>query len=86
MKKQNKEYSLKEAVFISFSFWPTMLIGVALGMTISLLLILNINNFEQLVALVTYPIIGLIIVGVAFRFVTIYLWKKYDCRFSSDMK
>jgi len=86
MKKQKREYSLKEGVFISFSFWPTMLIGVALGMTISLLLILNISNFEQLITLITYPIIGLMIVGVASRFVSIYLWKKYEWRFTSNMK
>ncbi len=86
MENKNKRFSFKEGAMISFSFWPTLLIGAALGMTMSLLLILNIPNFEQLIMLITYPIIGLTIVGVASRALSIYLWKKYDWRFTSNMK
>ena len=71
---------------ISFSFWPTLIIGVALGMTISLLLILNIPSFEQLIALITCLVIGLIIAGVVARAISIFYWKKYNWRFVSDMK
>ena len=52
---------------ISFSFWPTLIIGVALGMTISLLLILNIPSFEQLITLTIYLVIWLIIAGIVSR-------------------
>ena len=86
MKNQKQHYSNKEKILISFSFWPTLIIGVALGMTISLLLILNIPSFEQLMTLTTYLIIGLIIVGVVARVISIFYWKKYNWRFISDMK
>jgi hypothetical protein len=56
-----------------------------LGMTISLLLILNIPLFEKLIPLITYLIIGLIIVGVVARVISIYYWKKYNWRFISNM-
>ena len=86
MKKQHQHYSIKEKVLISFSFWPTLIIGVALGMTISLLLILNIPSFEQLMTLKVCVIIGLIIAGVVTRAISIFYWKKYNWRFISDMK
>ena len=86
MKNQKQHYSNKEKILISFSFWPTLIIGVALGMTISLLLILNIPSFEQLMTLTTYLIIGLIIIGVVARVISIFYWKKYNWRFISDMK
>ena len=86
MKNQQQYYSIKEKILISFSFWPTLIIGVALGMTISLLLILNIPSFEQLMTLITYLVIGLIIVGVVSRVISIFYWKKYNWRFISDMK
>jgi uncharacterized membrane protein HdeD (DUF308 family) len=86
MKNQQQHYSNKEKILISFSFWPTLIIGVALGMTISLLLILNIPSFEQLMTLITYLVIGLIIVGVVTRAISIFYWKKYNWRFISDMK
>jgi len=85
MKNQQQHYSIKEKILISFSFWPTLIIGVALGMTISLLLILNIPLFEKLIPLITYLIIGLIIVGVVARVISIYYWKKYNWRFISNM-
>ncbi|SVC94559.1 uncharacterized protein METZ01_LOCUS347413, partial [marine metagenome] len=53
---------------------------------ISLLLILNIPSFEQLMTLTTYLVIGLIIVGVVTRAISIFYWKKYNWRFISDMK
>ena len=86
MKNQQQHYSIMEKILISFSFWPTLIIGVALGLTISLLLILNIPSFEQLMTLITYLVIGLIIVGVVTRVISILYWKKYNWRFISDMK
>ena len=85
MKNQHQHYSNKEKVLISFSFWPTLIIGVALGMTISFLLILNIPSFEQLMTLIIYLVIGLIIAGVVTRAISIFYWKKYNWRFISDM-
>ena len=85
MKNQQQHYSIMEKILISFSFWPTLIIGVALGLTISLLLILNIPSFEQLMTLITYLVIGLIIVGVVTRVISIFYWKKYNWRFISDM-
>ena len=86
MKNKQQHYSIKEKILISFSFWPTLIIGVALGMTISLLLILNTPSFEQLIALTIYLIIGLIIAGILTRAISIFYWKKYNWRFISDMK
>ena len=71
---------------ISFSFWPTLLIGVALGMTISLLLIHNIKSLEQLFIVIVFSIAGLIILGVITRLISIFYWKKYNWSFSSDLK
>ena len=42
--KNQQHYSIKEKILISFSFWPTLIIGVALGMTISLLLALLLST------------------------------------------
>jgi hypothetical protein len=86
MKNQQRHYSNKEKIVISFSFWPTLIIGVALGMTISLLLALNIQSLEQLVLKTTYSVIGLIIIGVVTRAISIFYWKKYNWSFISDLK
>ena len=86
MKKFKSDYSFKEGILISFSFWPTLLIGVALGMTISLLLIHNIKSLEQLFIVIVFSIAGLIILGVITRLISIFYWKKYNWSFSSDLK
>ena len=86
MKKFKSSYSFKERALISFSFWPTLLIGVALGMTISLLLIHNIKSLEQLFIVIAFSIAGLILLGVITRLISIFYWKKYNWSFSSDLK
>ena len=86
MKKFKSSYSFKERALISFSFLPTLLIGVALGMTISLLLIHNIKSLEQLFIVIVFSIAGLIILGVITRLISIFYWKKYNWSFSSDLK
>jgi len=86
MKKFKSSYSFKERALISFSFWPTLLIGVALGMTISLLLIHNIKSLEQLFIVIVFSIAGLILLGVITRLTSIFYWKKYNWSFSSDLK
>jgi hypothetical protein len=84
--KKKENYSIKEKILISFSFWPTLLIGVALGMTITLLLLLNIQSFEQLIMQIKFTIIGLLILGVITRGLSIFYWKKYNWSFKSDLK
>ena len=86
MKKFKSSYSFKERALISFSFWPTLLIGVALGMTISLLLIHNIKSLEQLFIVIVFSIAVLILLGVITRLISIFYWKKYNWSFSSDLK
>jgi len=86
MKKLKSNYSFKEGVLISFSFWPTLFIGVALGMTISLLLINTSYSFHHLSMLITNSIIVLVILGVVTRIISIFYWKKYNCSFKSDLK
>ena len=86
MKKLKSEYSFKEKVLISFSFWPTLFIGIALGMTISLLLIHNMKSTEQLFLMIAYSIIVLLILGVITRLISIFYWKKYNWSFTSDFK
>ena len=86
MKKFKSSYSFKERALISFSFWPTLLIGVALGMTISLLLIHNIKSLEQLFIVIVFSIAVLILLGVVTRLISIFYWKKYNWSFSSDLK
>ena len=78
MKIFNSNYSLKERALISFSFWPTLFIGVALGMTISLLLINTSYSFVHLSALIRNSIIVLVILGVITRIISIFYWKKYN--------
>ena len=86
MKKFKSSYSFKERALISFSFWPTLFIGIALGMTISLLLINTAYSFYYLSMLITNSIIVLIILGVVTRIISIFFWKKYNCNVKSDLK
>ncbi len=86
MKKLKSSYSFKERALISFSFWPTLLIGVALGMSISLLLLANSPSIFQLKSLMTNLIIALTTLGIVVRIVSIYFWKKYNWSFKSDLK
>jgi len=86
MKKFKSDYSFKERALISFSFWPTLLIGVALGMAISLLLINTSYSFNYLSMLITNSIIVLVILGVVTRIISIFFWKKYNWTFKSDLK
>ena len=86
MKKIKSNYSLKEKVLISFSFWPTLLIGVALGMAISLLLFSQNFSIFQLMPLMRNSIIVLVILGVITRVISLYIWKKYNWSFKSDLK
>ena len=86
MKKSKSNYSFKEKVLISFSFWPTMLIGVALSMAISLLLFSQNFSIFQLMPLMKNSIIVLVILGVITRVISLYIWKKYNWSFKSDLK
>ncbi len=86
MKKLKSDYSFKEGILISFSFWPTLFIGVALGMTISLVLINTSYSFQYLSVLITNSIILLVILGVITRIISIIYWKKYNVSFRSDLK
>ena len=86
MKKIKSNYSLKEKALISFSFWPTLLIGVALGMAISLLLFSQNFSIFQLMPLMKNSIIVLVILGVITRVISLYIWKKYNWSFKSDLK
>ena len=86
MKKIKSNYSIKEKILISFSFWPTLFIGIALGMTISLLLIHKVKSLEQLFLIIAYSIITFIILGVITRLISIFYWKKYNWSFTSDLK
>ena len=85
MKKFKSDYSFKEGILISFSFWPTLFIGVAFGLSISLLLINTSYSFNYLSMLITNSIIVLVILGVA-RIISIFFWKKYNCSVKSDLK
>jgi asparagine N-glycosylation enzyme membrane subunit Stt3 len=84
MKKS--KYSIKEKLLISLGFWPTLFIGVALGMAVSLLLIQNIQSIVQLFLTIKSSIIILTILGVVTRIISIYYWKKYNWSFTSDLK
>ena len=86
MNKLKSEYSMKEKILISFSFWPTLFIGVALGMAICLLLISKYHSIFQFMSITTNSIIALVILGIVTRGVSIYIWKKYNWSFKSDMK
>ena len=78
--KNSRNYSIKEKILISFSFWPTLLIGIALGLTIALLMLQNPQPIYQLIPQIKLIIIGLIILGVLTRGITIYFWKKYESK------
>ena len=84
--KNSRNYSIKEKILISFSFWPTLLIGIALGLTIALLMLQNPQPIYQLIPKIKLIIIGLIILGVLTRGISIYFWKKYEWSFTSNLK
>ena len=84
--KNSRNYSIKEKILISFSFWPTLLIGIALGLTIALLMLQNSQPVYILIPQIKYLIIGLINLGILTRGISIYFWKKYDYSFTSNLK
>ena len=86
MKKIKSNYSFKERALISFAFWPTLFIGIAFGLSISLLLINTAYSFNYLSMLITNSIIVLVILGVVTRIISIFYWKKYNWSFKSDLK
>ncbi len=58
------------------SYLTTAIIGTALGMTITLALVINSASEGQLIVSAIPPIIILVIIGVVFRVVTIIFWYK----------
>ena len=81
-----RNYSTKEKILISFSFWPTLLIGIALGLTIALLMLQNPQPIYLLISQIKFIVVVLVVLGVLTRGVSIYLWKKYDWSFTSNLK
>ncbi len=81
-----QNYSTKEKILISFSFWPTLLIGIALGLTIALLMLQNPQPIYLLISQIKFIVVVLVVLGVLTRGVSIYLWKKYDWSFTSNLK
>jgi len=84
--KNIRNYSTKEKILISFSFWPTLLIGIALGLTIALLMLQNPQPIYLLISQIKFIVVVLVVLGVLTRGVSIYLWKKYDWSFTSNLK
>jgi len=58
------------------SYLTTAIIGTALGMTITLALVINSASEGQLIVSALPPIIILVIIGVVFRVITIIFWYK----------
>ena len=56
------------------SYLTTAIIGTALGMTITLALVINSASEGQLIVSAIPPIIILVIIGVVFRVITIIFW------------
>jgi hypothetical protein len=84
--KNIRNYSAKEKILISFSFWPTLLIGIALGLTIALLMLQNLQPIYLLISQIKFIVVVLVVLGVLTRGVSIYLWRKYDWSFTSNLK
>ena len=84
--KKIKNYSTKEKILISFSFWPTLLIGAALGLSMALLMLQKLQPIYLLVSQIKVIVLVLIVLGVFIRGVSIYLWRRYDCSFTSNLK
>jgi hypothetical protein len=84
--KNIRNYSTKEKILISFSFWPTLLIGIALGLTIALLMLQNLQPIYLLISQIKFIVVVLVVLGVLTRGVSIYLWRKYDWSFTSNLK
>jgi hypothetical protein len=55
-------------------------------MAVSLLLLANSHSIYQLKSFMTSSIIVLTTLGVVARIMSIYYWKKYNWRFTSDLK
>ncbi|MBT7753484.1 MAG: hypothetical protein HN733_03380 [Gammaproteobacteria bacterium] len=84
--KNIRNYSTKEKILISFSFWPTLLIGIALGLTIALLMLQNPQPIYLLISQIKFIVGVLVALGVLTRGVSIYLWRKYEWSFTSNLK
>jgi len=59
--KNIRNYSTKEKILISFSFWPTLLIGIALGLTIALLMLQNPQPIYLLISQIKFIVVVLVV-------------------------
>ena len=53
-----------------------MLFGVALGMSGTILFAHGSDSVEELIVTLIYPIVSLVVIGIIFRCITLYAWKR----------
>ena len=53
-----------------------MLFGAALGMAGTIMFAHGSDSVEELIVTLIYPIVSLVVIGIIFRCITLYAWKR----------
>ena len=79
MKYQCDDYSYFS--LNALSYLTTLLIGIAFGLSISIVVLHMSENIYENIPNLIYLIVSLVVVGIVCRGITIYCWarRKYTC-------
>ena len=74
MKNQCGDYSYFS--LNALSYLTTLLIGIAFGLSISIVVLHMSENIYENIPNLIYLIVSLVVLGIVFRGITIYFWSK----------
>ena len=74
MKNRCEDYSYFS--LNALSYLTTLLIGIAFGLSISIMTFHISENFYKSTVNLIYLIVSLVVLGIVFRGITIYFWYK----------
>ena len=60
----------------ALSYLTTLLIGIAFGLSISIVVLHMSENIYENIPNLIYLIVSLVVLGIVFRGITIYFWSK----------
>jgi hypothetical protein len=74
MKYQCDDYSYFS--LNALSYLTTLLIGIAFGLSISIVVLHMSENIYENIPNLIYLIVSLVVLGIVFRGITIYIWSR----------
>ena len=60
----------------ALSYLTTLLIGIAFGLSISIVVLHMSENIYENIPNLIYLIVSLVVLGIVFRVITIYFWSR----------